>query len=191
MIDLYRTAAEIQSICLENGWKFCFIGGIALQRWGKPRVTEDVDLTILTGFQHEERYLQVLIEHFPARIKDAFQFAAENRVLLLKSLSGIGIDIALGGLPFEESAVARASEFEYLPDVSLLTCSAEDLIVYKAFANRPSDWVDIEGVIVRQQQALDWDYISLQLKPLIELKEEPEIWDRLMREKANLENRQN
>jgi hypothetical protein len=185
VIEIFRTAASVQSICRENGWKFCFIGGIALQRWGEPRITQDIDLTILTGFQHEEHFLQVLLEHFPARIKDAFQFATQNRVLLLKSSSGIGIDIALGGLPFEESAVARASNFEFLPDLSLLTCSAEDLIVYKAFANRSRDWADIEGVIGRQGSSLDWDYISLHLQPLIELKEEPEIWERLMQVKQN------
>ncbi len=184
LIDLYATAAEIQSLCRKNGWKFCFIGGVALQRWGKPRVTEDVDLTILTGFQQEESYLRVLLDHFPARIENAFRFAMENRVLLIKSQSDIGIDVALGGFPFEESAVARASEFEFLPNISLITCSAEDLIVYKAFANRGRDWVDIEGVIGRQRENLDWRYIERQLQPLIELKEEPEIWEQLIKKKA-------
>lgn len=188
MIDLYGIAAKLQAICYEHRWKFCFIGGIAVQRWGEPRVTQDVDATILTGFQNEEQYLSVLLHHFAARIEDAFRFAVENRVLLLKSATGVGIDISLGGLTFEESAVARASVFEFLPDLSLLTCSAEDLIVFKAFANRPRDWNDIEGILSRQQYLLDWDYVCSHLKPLIELKEEPDILERLMQMKAQLEN---
>jgi hypothetical protein len=36
--------------------------------------------------------------------------------------------------------------------VPLHTCSAEDLIVLRAFADRSKDWVDIEGVIIRQSR---------------------------------------
>ena len=68
----------------------------------------------------------------------------------LRARSGVGLDIALGGLPIEESAVARSSLFTFPPDVPLRTCSAEDLIVFKAFADRPKDWVDIDGVLIRQ-----------------------------------------
>lgn len=39
MRDLFRLADEIQSFCRDRGWRFCFIGGIALQRWGEPRLT--------------------------------------------------------------------------------------------------------------------------------------------------------
>ena len=99
----------------------------------------------------------------------------------MQSESGIGIDIALGGLPFEQLVVERASSFEFLPDVELVTCSAEDLIVLKAFADRPRDWVDVEGIIARQQSVLHWTYIHQQLSPLVELKESPEILERLRR----------
>ncbi|MBI3296641.1 MAG: hypothetical protein HYZ75_00650 [Elusimicrobia bacterium] len=36
-------------------------------------------------------------------------------------------------------------------------------------ATRPRDWLDIEGVIVRQSGKLDWPYIMSQLEPLAEL----------------------
>lgn len=184
MIELFHAAAQVQSFCRECGWDFCFIGGVALQRWGEPRVTRDVDLTVFTGFQNEPQFLQSLLDRFPSRIPNGIEFALQHRVLLLRSPHGIGIDISLGGLPFEESAVARASDFAFLIDVSLHTCSAEDLIVYKAFASRSRDWADIEGVLIRQGSKLDWEYIGRQLKPLVDLKEEPEIWETLMRLRA-------
>ena len=53
----------------------------------------------------------------------------------------------------------------FLPGVSLLTCSAEDLIVLKAFADRDQDWLDIEGILFRQKGLLDWDYILTELTP--------------------------
>lgn len=108
-------------------------------------------------------------------------------MLLLRSSSGVGLDIALGGLPFEESVVDRSSIFDYPPGIALRTCSAEDLIVMKSFAGRGQDWVDVERVIGRQYGRLDWDYIALQLIPLTELKGEPEILDRLERLRAQLE----
>ena len=50
MKALFHLAAQVQDIFLAQKWRFCFIGGIALQRWGEPRVTVDVDISLLTGF---------------------------------------------------------------------------------------------------------------------------------------------
>ena len=33
MRNLFLLANEIHSFCRDRGWRFCFIGGIALQRW--------------------------------------------------------------------------------------------------------------------------------------------------------------
>ena len=68
----------------------------------------------------------------------------------------------------------------------LRTCSAEDLIVFKAFADRPKDWVDVDGVIIRQSGQLDWGYVRTHLAPLAELKDAPEIMDRLEKRRVDL-----
>jgi hypothetical protein len=146
-----------------------------------------VDLTLLTGFGGELPYVNALIDEFEPRIANAVDFALQNRVLLLKSKSGVGLDVALGGLPFEELVVNRSSLFDYLPDVALRTCSAEDLVVMKAFAARGQDWVDVERIVVRQTGRLDWTYIQQQLAPLVELKGEPEILERLARIRSECE----
>lgn len=187
MNALIRAAADLQAVCVRHDWRFCFIGGLAVQRWGEPRETVDVDLTLLTGFSDESRFVTVLMDAFEARIDDAAQFAAVNRVLLLRAASGVGLDIALGGLPFEELVVDRASLFTYPPDLPLRTCSAEDLLVLKAFANRPKDWLDIDGIIIRQSAHLDWPYVREQLAPLAELKDAPELLDALERRRVELE----
>jgi len=185
--EVIRAAAELQALCESEGWRFCFIGGLALQRWGEPRETIDVDLTLLTGFGGEELFVRKLLEHFEARIADAVEFALTRRVLLARARSGVGLDIALGGLPFEESTVARSSLFAFPSQVLLRTCSAEDLVVMKAFAARAKDWLDVEGIIVRQTGKLDWNYIRSQLQPLVELKGAPEIMDDLERRRVEFE----
>jgi hypothetical protein len=63
----------------------------------------------------------------------------------------------------------------------LRTCSAEDLIVHKAFAARPQDWVDVEGVLLKQRGQLRWQQIWSDLATLAELKGEPELLDELRR----------
>jgi hypothetical protein len=186
MNALIRAAADLQAVCESHGWKFCIIGGLAVQRWGEPRETVDVDLTLLTGFDGESTFVTALLAAFEPRVPEAAAFARVNRVLLLRASSGVGLDIALGGLPFEESVVARSTMFSFPPDVSLRTCSAEDLIVFKAFADRPKDWVDVEGVLIRQSTALDWAYIRHHLSQLAELKEAPELVDKLERLRTSI-----
>jgi hypothetical protein len=185
--EVIRAAAELQTVCVAERWRFCFIGGLAVQRWGEPRETVDVDLTLLTGFGGEAPFVARLLDRFAARIPDAAAFARDKRVLLLRAASGVGLDVALGGLPFEETAVARSTLFTFPPDVPLRTCSAEDLLVLKAFADRPKDWLDVDGILIRQGGTLDWDYVHRQLAPLVELKEEPAILERLAHRRAELD----
>ena len=148
MNAVIAAAAELQAVCESEGWRFCLIGGIALQRWGEARETVDVDLTLLTGFGAEAPFIARLTRVFRARIDDASAFALANRVLR--------------------------------------TCSAEDLIVLKAFADRPRDWADIEGILIRQTGSLDWGMVRDELAPLLELKESPESLDRLEQLRARL-----
>ena len=175
MIRILRAARQLQDFCDDQGWQSCFIGGVAVQRWGEPRVTRDVDLTLLTGFGNEEAFLDPLLSAYSARIAKAKEFALRSRVILLQTIDGVGIDVSLGALPFEECVVSRASSFSFDTGLDLRTCSAEDLIVLKLFASRAIDIRDAETVALRQQKRLDWRYIEEQLTPLAELKEAPEI----------------
>jgi hypothetical protein len=175
MIALFEPARRLQEFCDRQGWHSCFIGGIAVLRWGETRVTRDIDLNVLAGFGGEDRLIDAFLSNYPARFPDARAFAARNRVLLLNTPEGTGIDVSLGALPFEETLIERASSFTFAPSLELRTCSAEDLIVMKLFASRPLDIRDAEGVAIRNRGRLDWRYIEEQLLPLAEVKQEPEI----------------
>ncbi|MGQ0765957.1 MAG: hypothetical protein ACT4OZ_09850 [Gemmatimonadota bacterium] len=175
MKSLLEAGARLQQMLSSHGWRFCYIGGVANYRWGTPRLTSDLDLTLLTGFGEEDRFVLVLLDLFRSRIGDPVSFAKENRVLLLRTDEGINVDVALGAMPFEERSIARSSTSEIVPGASLRTCSAEDLIVYKSFASRPQDWVDVEGVILRQSGKLNWAQIWLELDELATLKGSPEL----------------
>jgi len=179
MRGLFEAGRRVQDFLETRGWKFCFIGGIALQRWGIPRLTRDLDISLFTGFGGESKFAMDLLAEFPGRIPDARAFAEKNRVLLLKTSGEIGIDVALAGFPFEEEIIDRAFDFEFLTGLKLRTCSGEDLIVMKAFASRTQDWADIEGIVARSGQELDFAAVEKRLKPLSEIKKEPDFLGRL------------
>lgn len=180
MPDLLDAAQEVDAYCRRHDWRYCIIGGMALLRWGEQRMTKDVDITLLTGFGDEERFIRALAADFEPLVSHAIEFALRNRVLPVRTKAGFKADIALGGLPFEEQAVSRATDYSFAEGVSLRVCSAEDLVVMKAFAARPQDWIDVEGIVIRQAGRLDWAYIHANLKPLAEVKECPELVTQLL-----------
>ncbi len=50
MIHLPRVltaAGEVQQFCQSRKRPFWCIGGVAVERWGQPRLTQDVDMTLL------------------------------------------------------------------------------------------------------------------------------------------------
>jgi Nucleotidyl transferase AbiEii toxin, Type IV TA system len=175
---LFTAALEVQDLCRRQGWGFCFIGGLAVLRWGEPRLTRDIDLTILAEFGNEEPIIDGLLSRFTARFDNAREFARRNRVVLLAADNGVPVDVALGALDFEERAVQRASAWN-VDEAALCTCGAEDLVVHKVFAGRDQDWVDVAGIIQRQRGGLDRDLILDELAPLLELKGSVSDVDRL------------
>lgn len=178
---LFSAALDLQNFFEARSWRFCFIGALAVQRWGEPRLTLDVDCTLLTGFGNESRYVDTLLEAFTTRIDEARAFALANRVVLLYGTSKVPLDVMLGAMPFEERCVARASPFDIGEGATLMTCSAEDLIVFKAFAGRDRDWLDIEGIALRQAGRLDVARIWQELRPLLTLKDDNTTEERLRR----------
>lgn len=176
---LLDAATEIQRFCEQQGWTFYFIGGIAVQHWGEARLTRDADLTVVTGVGDEPRYVDALLARFAARIDDARAFALQHRVLLLSASNGIPVDLALGALAFEERAAATASSAQIAPGVWLRLCAPDSLVVYKVFAGRPQDWLDVDGIIAKSGKRIDWGIVRSDLHELLALKGDLESLPRL------------
>ena len=172
MNPLFEAAVDIQRFIESRAWRSSVIGGLAVQRWGEPRQTRDVDVALLTGMGNEADFVDPLLAHYTGRRPDARAFALTYRVLLIETKSGIPLDVSLAALPFEERVIERSTPFEFAAGAGVTTCSAEDLVVLKAFADRPQDWLDIQGIIVRRGPALDRALVLGELHPLLELKED-------------------
>ena len=176
---LLAAAAELQAFCTRAGWQFCFIGGIAAQHWGEARLTRDADLTVFTGVGDEPRYVDTLLAGFASRMEGMRDFAFRHRVLLLRASNGIPLDVSLGALDFEDMAVERSLLVEIADGVRLRLCSPDALIVFKVFAGRPQDWLDIEGIVAKSGARIDWNGVRADLRMLLELKEDADSLPRL------------
>ena len=177
--DLVAAAHRLQLAWEAIGIEFCFIGGLAVQFWGEPRNTSDVDATVWTDFGNERPIVERLLQQLSPRIDEAAGFAMANRVLLVRDDQGIAVDVSLAAFPFERDLIDRASPQSWR-GTSLLVCGPSDLVILKAFANRHRDWQDIRGIIIRSDAKLDWRIILREVEMLSQLKEEPEILSRLI-----------
>ncbi|MCC6652133.1 MAG: hypothetical protein IT348_13355, partial [Candidatus Eisenbacteria bacterium] len=109
MRKLLAAAGDLQEFLRSRGWQFCFIGGIAYQRWGRPRVTQDADVTLITGLGREVEFIEPILARYKPRRPDALQLAMRGRGLLVETENHIPFDIALGAFPLEERVVSRAT----------------------------------------------------------------------------------
>ena len=180
--ELVQAATRLQAVWDAAGLEYCFIGGLAVQHWGEPRQTGAVDATVWTEFGKERPVIDQLLETLSPRIADARGFAMVNRVLLAREPGGVDTDISLAAFPFEREVIDRARPITVHPEeAAIKLCDASDLMTLKAFANRPRDWQDIRGIMIRSAARLEWTRIVESTTLLATLKEEPEIVERLDR----------
>jgi hypothetical protein len=131
------------------------IGGVAASLLGRPRFTQDVDALILLDEEHWERFLSAGARFgFTPRITDAVAFARRSRVFLVQHQpTGIDVDIALAGLPFEEEAIQQVKRRK-IGKLTIPLPTPENLIIMKAVAHRPQDMADI-GALADANPRLD------------------------------------
>jgi len=173
--ELLAAAKEVCDWLDSQCFCACIIGGLAVQRWGEPRLTRDVDLTVMAEIGSEEPIIDACLAHYSPRIRDARDFALQHRVVLVRSSNGVDLDLLLGASSFEANSLSRATPHQFAPGYVLRTCSAEDLIVHKSVASRPQDIADIQGVVHRQRAALDLSHIRHWLDILAEIKNDPNL----------------
>jgi len=46
---IFAAALEIQDFCRARNWRFCFIGALAVQRWGEPRLQRRTVVNLTSG----------------------------------------------------------------------------------------------------------------------------------------------
>lgn len=144
---------------LRLGW-YVF-GAQAVLHWGRPRFTEDVDVTVLAGSVATDRLVAQLRQYgFELRVEGTPAFVDQTRVLPLAfSESGWALDLVLGGPGLEEDFLQRSILTEVTPGFRVPVICPEDLIVTKVLAGRPKDLEDAQSVVLARGDGLDRDAV--------------------------------
>jgi hypothetical protein len=78
MPPIYEAAWERHLFLSRKKIPYVVLGGIAVQKWGQPRLTKDVDLTISVPIEKTEQFIDVITQHFKARVADLQEFARQT-----------------------------------------------------------------------------------------------------------------
>jgi len=159
MENLFQSIRSLQKLLLEAGIPSIVIGGMAVAAWGEPRVTRDVDLKILLGREDADRLLEILSNDYRSLLPNPREKLQKQALVFIQDSLGTRLDLLLADTPYDVMAVQRRRNVEVQPGVAINLCSPEDLIVYKLISTRPRDHEDAKGVVRRQGDLLDDDYI--------------------------------
>lgn len=174
MNDLDRTLASLARFLEEQRIGYMVIGGYANLKWGRSRLTQDIDVTVSIPESRRNDFLETVSRRFEILVENPETFLREMHVLPLRSPNGTRIDLVFAELPFEQQAITRAVAIESAGQPVRL-CTAEDLLVHKLASDRPRDREDAEGIILRQGKALDRAYLDPLIEVLAGSLERPEI----------------
>jgi hypothetical protein len=188
LAELRPGAVEIIGFLKANGHDPVAIGGLAIQYWGDPRHTHDIDLTVILRPEQERTFVAEVFGAFEPRRPDSEMLARSKRILTLVTSNGTPVDIGMG-LPglYEEAAQLRAPLVEVIPGVVCRVLSREDLVIYKCIAGREKDKEDVRGVLLRAQTAFDSDIVRPVLKAMrecIDTHDPLELFESLLSETA-------
>lgn len=136
------------------GWYL--FGAQAVVAWGRPRFTEDIDVTVAsTPARSRELVAALESAGFRLRVPDVDEFVARTWVLPIEhAATGTPVDVVLGASGLEEQFLSRARRID-LGGVVVPVISPEDLVVSKILAGRQKDLEDVVGVLQLQGEQLN------------------------------------
>lgn len=175
MSHLEYSLRKITGLLNRQHIPYMLIGGIANMYWGRSRLTQDLDITILCQEEKLPQLVETIEKHFKLLPEDPIAFLKQTRVLPVITDNGVRIDLIFAGLPYEEKAVSRAITKKF-GKLSARVCTAEDLIIHKIISERSLDLEDVRWIIKRQYENLDRDYLNPLIQELSRLLDRPEIW---------------
>jgi len=141
---LTALAGALPPLC--DGWYL--FGAQAVQVWGRPRMSADVDVTVRLRSPNVRPFVAAMSDAgFDIRVPDPETFARETRVLpFVHRESSIPVDVVLAGSGPEDEFLARA-RMVTVAGVRVPVISPEDLVVTKVLAGRPRDLEDVRGIL--------------------------------------------
>jgi predicted nucleotidyltransferase len=174
MLFQVEALRQVDAFLKGLGIPYVVIGGIANAVRGEPRATHDADLKVLVQGMSIAEFRSLAEARFKPYRRPWLGRAESVLIISLEVAPDMIVDMLVTVLPYEEQAIGRAEMIE-VEGLSLPICTAEDLIVHKAIADRPKDWLDIEKILLRQGGRLDVEYVRAWLIQFADALEKPKL----------------
>lgn len=158
--DFERLLSSLTRELAASQIPFMLIGGQAVLLHGSPRATEDIDITLgvdPSELPVVERVCATLrLVPLPQQVE---AFVNETFVLPVREeRTAMRIDFIFSSTAYEQQAIAHAQHVS-IAGVMVPFATAEDLVLHKLFAGRPRDLEDVQGIVRRKKDELNWEYL--------------------------------
>jgi predicted nucleotidyltransferase len=136
------------------------IGGQAVLRYGEPRLTKDIDVTLGLGIEGLPTIKEVVARlSFAILVDDPETFVRKTLVLpVMDEDSGIRVDFMFSFSQYEKQALDRATGVK-IKGTPVNFASLEDVVIHKIIAGRPRDMEDIRSMLLKNPD-YDRSYID-------------------------------
>lgn len=153
-----KSVDDVAEILAGASAEYALIGGHAVNVVLEPRFTADIDITIAADLAALARVRVALLaagfrmerEHGAAQPSgpDFVRFVDDEGTILELQTAKTGL---------QRAVIARANDHG-----GVRVATAEDLVVFKAIANRPKDQIDLLGLV--RLPNIDWGYVEAQAR---------------------------
>jgi len=135
-------------LCVKIIFPTLSLGGQAVLKYGIPRLTQDIDITLGIGVEKFFKMRKIIKSlNFSILVPDPEKFVKETMVLPVKDRdTGIRIDFIFSFSLYEKQAISRGVAVN-INNVEVKFASLEDLIIHKIIAGRPRDIEDVKSIL--------------------------------------------
>lgn len=166
------------------GLRWYVFGAQAVNLYGFPRATADLDLTVdLEGISAQMLLDKLVSAGFVARFADAAFIAATRVIPIVHRASKLPVDVVLAGPGLEERFLDEVT-LHAIGRRKIPVISVENLIVTKVLAGRPKDLEDIRELCATRGDSLDVVHVVELLALLENALDEHDLLDRFAKLRA-------
>jgi hypothetical protein len=143
------------------GWRWYVFGAQAVVAYGRPRMTADVDVTVLLGDDSPLDLVRILRQSgFDTRFAlDAEFLSAARLVPMVHLATGMPVDVVVSQPGLQEEFSHRSRRID-IGGAKVPLIGVEDLVAMKILAGRRKDLDDVRGVLLEQWDRLDFALID-------------------------------
>ncbi|KXB09587.1 hypothetical protein AKJ46_00120 [candidate division MSBL1 archaeon SCGC-AAA833K04] len=138
---------------------YALTGGIAVNFYGFPRATHDVDVIVSLPKEKIHQPTSTLKEKNFEIIESEIEFVVEKGDRFTAQLNAYRVDFWLAKTGDQENVLER-SQTQKILELQTKIITPEDLIVSKLRSGRGRDHEDMLGILIRQKEKLQEEYLT-------------------------------